>query len=66
MKDAVNVASVAIIISVCYLMSKDAISDWRTVLIAVLSLLLTFGHRKINSAFIVAGGSLLGYLLTLV
>lgn len=62
--DAVNVASVAIIFSVCFAMGKDTITDWRTVLIAVLSIVLTFGFKKINSAFIVFGGSLLGYLLT--
>ena len=63
--DAVNVASVAIIISVAYAMGKDSITDWRTIAIAVLSIVLTFGFKKINSAFIVIGGSLLGYLLTL-
>lgn len=62
--DAVNVASVAIIISVCFAMGKDTITDWRTISIAVLSIILTFGYRKINSAFIVLGGSILGYLLT--
>lgn len=61
--DAVNVASVAIIISVCFEMGKDTITDWRTFAIAVLSIAVTFGYRKINSAFIVLGGSMLGYLL---
>lgn len=64
--NAVNVASVAIIISVCYFMSRESISDWRTILIAVLSIILTFSYRKINSAFIVVGGSLAGYLLMLI
>ena len=63
--DAVNVASVAIIISVCFAMGKDSITDWRTILIAILSIALTFRFRKINSAFIVLGGSIVGYLLTL-
>ena len=61
--DAVNVASVALIISVCFVMGKDTITDWRTIFIAVLSIALTFGYRKINSAFIVLGGSLIGFLL---
>lgn len=64
--DAVNVASVAIIVSVCFSMGKDSITDWQTISITVLSIILTFGYRKINSAFIVLGGSLLGYLLTLI
>ncbi len=64
--DAVNVASVAIIVAVCFDMGKDTITDWRTILIAVLSTAIAFGYRKLNSAFVVLGGSLLGYLLTLV
>ncbi|RBN50718.1 chromate efflux transporter [Flavobacterium psychrolimnae] len=63
--DAVNVASVAIIISVCYAMGKDTVTDWRTILIAIISLAITFGFKKINSAFIVLGSSILGYMLTL-
>lgn len=63
--DAVNVASVAIIIAVCFNMGKVTITDWRTIFIAVLSITITFGYKKINSAFIVLGGSLMGYLLTL-
>ncbi|GGF27866.1 chromate efflux transporter [Flavobacterium limi] len=61
--DAVNVASVAIIIAVCYEMSKETITDWRTMLIAVLSIAITFGYKRLNSAVVVLGGSVLGYLL---
>jgi chromate transporter len=46
-------------------MGKDTITDWRTIAIATVSIALTFGFKKINSAFIVVGGSLLGYILTL-
>ncbi|MFN3753962.1 chromate efflux transporter [Flavobacterium sp.] len=64
--DAVNVASVAIIVTVCFEMGKETITDWRTVLIAVLSIAIAFGYQKINSAFVVLGGSLLGYLLFII
>lgn len=64
--DAVNVASVAIIVAVCFEMGKDTITDWRTILIAILSVTIAFGYRKLNSAFVVLGGSLTGYLLTLI
>lgn len=64
--DAVNVASVAIIVSVCYSMGKDTITDWRTIFIAVASIIVAFGFRKINDALIVLGGSLVGYLLYLI
>nr|WP_294860771.1 chromate efflux transporter [uncultured Fluviicola sp.] len=62
--DAVNVASVAIILAICFELGKDTVSDWRTVLIGILSIGITFGVKRVNSVFIVLGGSLLGYLLT--
>lgn len=64
--DAVNVASVAIIITVCYEMAKDSIADWRTIVIGIISSLIVFKFRKINSAFVVIGGGILGYLLYIV
>jgi len=64
--DAVNVASVAIIVTVCYQMGKETITDWRTVIIAVASLAVVFGFKKINSALIVLGGAGLGYVLSLI
>ncbi|MEO6819112.1 MAG: chromate transporter [Ginsengibacter sp.] len=63
--DVVNVASVTIIISICFIMGKNSFTDWRTIVITVISIGLTLGYRKINSAFIVLGGSLLGYFLAL-
>jgi chromate transporter len=64
--DAVNVASIAIIVSICYQLGKETITDWRTILIATISILIAFNYKKINSALIVLGGSILGYLLTFI
>ena len=64
--DAVNVASIAIIIAICFQMGLDVITDWRTILIAAISILISFNYKKINSAFIVFVGSLLGYILTFI
>lgn len=64
--DAVNVSSVAIIISICIQMGSETITDWRTIFIALTSILIAFTYKKINSAFIVIGGAFLGYLLTFV
>jgi len=61
--DAVNVASVAIIAAVCFDMAKETITDWKTIAISVSSIAAVFGFKKLNSVFIVLGGSLLGYLL---
>ncbi|WCM42622.1 chromate efflux transporter [Flavobacterium sp. CBA20B-1] len=63
--DAVNVASVALIVAVCFEMGKDTITDWRSLLITFLSIATVFSFKKMNSAFVVLGGSVLGYLLTL-
>lgn len=61
--DAVNVASVAIIAAVCFTMGKETVTDWRTITIALISAFVIFKYQKINSAFIVLGGALLGYIL---
>ena len=63
--DAVNVASVAIIVSVCYEMAKDSIADWKTILIAIICLTATFSSKKINSVWIILLGAIGGYILTI-
>lgn len=63
--DAVNIASIAIIVSICYELGKSTITDWRTILIAIISMIVVFKFKKANSAFVVLGGGILGYLLTL-
>lgn len=64
--DTVNVASVAIILAVAIEMGQESIRDWRTIVIAILSFVITFHFRKFNSAFVVIGGAILGYLLSLI
>ena len=61
--DAVNIAAVGVILAVCYEMALDSITDWRTAVIGLLSLIVVFGFKKINSAFIVLGGAILGFVL---
>lgn len=64
--DAVNITSVAIIIAVCYSLGKDSMTDWRAVVIGLTSFALLIRFKKINSAIIVAGGSLVGFLLSFI
>jgi len=64
--DAVNVATVAVIVAVLFVMGKDTLTNWKAILIGVVSLAIAFGFRKLNIAFIVIGGALAGYLLTLI
>ena len=63
--DAVNVASVALIISVCFTMTRNVTHDWRSIIILVLSLLVNFFFKNINAAWIVLGGAFLGWLLAI-
>ena len=63
--DAINAASIALIIAACYQMGRDSIYDWRTICVALISLIITFRFKKINSAWIVMGSSMVGYMLSL-
>ena len=64
--DSINVGAVALIIAVCVEMGKDTLTDWRTIIIVVASLIVVFVFKKMNNAFIVLGGAIIGYLLTLI
>jgi chromate transporter len=64
--DTVNIVSIAIILSVVVEMSMETLLNWRTIIIALISLCVTFYCKKVNTAFIVVGGALLGYLLSLI
>ena len=61
--DAVNVASVALIVAVCITMTRDVLLNWQTLVITLLSGILVFKFKKVNSALIVLAGALLGYIL---
>jgi len=61
--DTVNIAAVGVIVAVCYDMAMDSLTDWRTITIAILSIIAVFGFKKLNSAFIVLGGAILGFIL---
>jgi chromate transporter len=62
--DAVNIAAIAIIVAVCIEMGKDTLTDWRTIIIALISIIAVFVFKNLNSAFIVIGGAFVGYVLT--
>ena len=64
--DSVNVAAVAVMAGVLIEMSRVVlINDWRAIVIAVISIGVTFGLKKSNAMWTVLGGSILGYLLLL-
>ena len=64
--NSVNVAAVAVMVGVLFEMTRVIlINDWRAIIIAVISIGVTFGLKKSNAMWTVLGGSLLGYLLLL-
>lgn len=60
--DAVNVAAIALILMVYAELGKSAVTGWRTVIIAVAGFAAAFIFKKLNTAFIILGGAVLGYL----
>lgn len=63
--DTVNVVSIAIILSVIIEMGRTVLLDWRSITIAILSFIITFSFKSLNTAFIILGGAVAGYLLLL-
>ena len=64
--DTVNIAAVAIILAVVIEMGRETLLDWRTILIALISFFITFYFMKVNTAFIVIGGAVVGYVLSFI
>jgi len=64
--DTVNIVSIAIILSVIVELGRSTLLDWRTITIAIISFAVTFYFKKINTAFIILGGAVMGYALTMV
>ncbi len=64
--DTVNVVSVAIILSVIIEIGQSTLLDWRTILIALVSFAVSFSFKKLNTAFVILGGAVMGYVLSFV
>lgn len=60
--DGVNVAALALMAVVTYQLGRAALIDVKTILIALVSAILLFWFR-INSAWLIIGGAILGWLL---
>ncbi|MEH0154104.1 chromate efflux transporter [Limibacter armeniacum] len=64
--DAVNAAAVAVIAAVMIEMGQETLTDWRTIAIALISIAVTQYWKSLNSAYVVVGGALIGYVLHLI
>jgi chromate transporter len=63
--DGVNVASLGLMVGVTWVLGRSAVIDWFSVVLAVVSLALVF-RFKVNSAWLILGGGLLGIFYRLV
>lgn len=61
--DAVNVSALGLMIAVTFDLGHAVLTDWKATLIAALSILVTFRFKKVSSAWIIAGGAVVGFLL---
>ena len=64
--DSINVAAVAIMLAVLITMSKQTLVDWQATLIAVVSVVLIFGFKKVSVMWVLIIGAILGYVLALI
>lgn len=60
--DAINISAVGLMAVVCVQLGRSALTSWQTWLVLVVALALTL-RWKVNSALLVAGGALAGWLL---
>ena len=63
--DAVNIGAVGVMTGVTYRLGEEVLTDWKGWLIALLSVVISFGWKKVSSLQIVVGGAVLGYGLHL-
>jgi len=59
---AVNVAAVAVMLVVSFKMGESILIDWKTWTICILSFIVYFSFKGINTLWIILGGAILGYL----
>ena len=64
--DSINVAAVAIMLSVVITMSKQTLLDWQAALIAVVSVVLIFKFKKVSVMWVLIIGAILGYVLAFI
>jgi chromate transporter len=64
--DAVNVSALAVMLVVAVQLGYEVLIDWSAWVIAILSVVAFFTIKKINAAWIILGGAVLGYTFYLI
>ncbi len=62
--DAVNVAAVAVMLAVLFVMAKETLLDWKAITIALIAVYLVFA-TKISPIWVIVAGAVLGYAVNL-
>ncbi len=57
--DGVNVSALGLMVGVTWTLGRAGVVDWFTIALAVIALVLVF-RFKVNSAWLVVGGGVLG------
>lgn len=61
--DAVNVSAVGLMAAVTLKLGMSVLINWQSWVIAAIATIVVFSWKKANAAWLVVGGSILGYLL---
>jgi chromate transporter len=64
--DAVNVSALAVMLVVAVQLGSEVLIEWNSWVIAILSVIAFFTIKKINAAWIILGGAVLGYAFYLI
>ncbi|MCC1484361.1 chromate efflux transporter [Winogradskyella immobilis] len=60
--DSVNVAAVAVMLAVLFVMGKETLIQWQSIVIAIAAIILTF-KTKVSTIWTIVIGAVLGFLL---
>jgi chromate transporter len=64
--DAVNVSAVAVMLVVAIKLGGEVLIDWTSLVIALPSVLALIWIKKLNTAYLILGGAVLGYIFYLI
>ena len=64
--DSVNIAAVAVMLAVLFIMGKETLIDWRAALILLISAILVFKFKKVSVIWVIIIGAILGYTLAFI
>ena len=64
--DSVNIAAVAIMLAVLWVMAKETLTNWPMWVIVAISVVLVFWFKKVSVIWVIIIGAILGFLLTFI